>query len=101
LRKNDLRMWNGFAWLRIRNGGGHLWTQQCTLYFHKRRGLCWLTERTMSDFWRRTLTLLQVDKSLLNAVRMKRIVTANEARRLILYSCFGDKTHTHTHTYIN
>jgi hypothetical protein len=24
LRKNDLRMWNGFAWLRIRNGGGHL-----------------------------------------------------------------------------
>jgi hypothetical protein len=46
--------WIELMRLRMRTGGGLLWTQQCDFEFHKRRRSSWLNGRTTS-FSRRTL----------------------------------------------
>jgi hypothetical protein len=48
LGKYGRRVWIGFIWLGIGTGGGLLQTRSWTFEFHKRRGITWLAERTVS-----------------------------------------------------
>ena len=45
---------NGWSWLRIGTGGGHLWVRWWTFGFRKMRGISWLAAEPVS-FSRRTL----------------------------------------------
>jgi hypothetical protein len=69
-RKPSWRVWIWFMWLRIRTGGGLLWTGWWTLGGRKRRVISWLAERTIS-FSRMTMSLESVGtKYLENQIKL-------------------------------